>query len=72
MLFRSDKAANLLQGNGEPYEKVENEPKVIHVKGPITPPVVKMYQAMNPNRQLHLVPDPAECELAGDEWPIPA
>ncbi len=67
-----DKADNLLNEKGEPVEQSPNEPKVIHVKGPITPPVVKMYQAMNPNRQLHLVPDPAECELEGDEWPIPA
>ncbi len=64
-----DKAANLLKGNGEHYEPAENEPKVIHVKGPITPRVVKMYQAMNPNQVLHLVPDPAKSEEEDTEWP---
>ena len=67
-----DKAANLLNEMGEPIEQAPNEPKVIPVKGPITPRVVKMYQAMYPNRVLHLVPDPSESEDQDQEWPIPA
>jgi hypothetical protein len=31
-----------------------------------------MYQAMNPNRQIHLVPEPAKREKGDPEWPIPA
>ena len=64
-----DKADNLMKTNGEMIEPAENEPKVIHVKGPITPRVVKMYQAMNKNQVLHLVPDPAESEKEDTEWP---
>jgi hypothetical protein len=67
-----DKADNLLNEKGEPVAETPNEPKIIHVKGPITPPVVEMYQALNPNRQLHLVPESAECQKEDDEWPIPA
>ena len=64
-----DKADNLMNTNGEKVELPENEPKVVHVKGPITPRVVKMYQAMNPNRQIHPVPDPSESEDDDAEWP---
>jgi len=64
-----DKADNLLKENGEPVEQAENEPKVIHVQGPITPSVVRLYQGLNPNRQIHLVPDPAESEKEDPEWP---
>ena len=64
-----DKADNLLKTNGEKVEEPKNEPKVIHVQGPITPRVVEMYQAMNPNRQLYFVPDPAECAKEDTEWP---
>jgi hypothetical protein len=67
-----DKANNLFEINGQPPEQAPNEPKVIHVNGPITPRVVKMYQAMNPNRQIHLVPEPAKREKGDPEWPIPA
>jgi hypothetical protein len=64
-----DKADNLLETNGEKIEPAKNEPKVIHVNGPITPRVVKMYQAMNPNRQIHLVPEPAKSAKGDPEWP---
>jgi hypothetical protein len=61
-----------LNEKGEPVAETPNEPKIIHVKGPITPPVVEMYQALHPNRRLHLVPESAEYRKEDDQWPIPA
>jgi hypothetical protein len=29
-----------------------------------------MYQAMNPDRQIHLVPEPAKRQKEDTEWPI--
>ena len=64
-----DKADNLMKPNGEQIEQAPNEPKVIRVKGPITPRVVKMYQALNPEEELYLVPDPSESTDQDEEWP---